>query len=95
MSVICANIYDITDFIFTKIDGETALDYSSDANLPAQVMKKLIKENIMSGDFITTIADIYKKNINFRSRVCFDIVFDIKTGVIKDTYKTPDESEEN
>lgn len=89
MSVIASNIYDITDFIFTKIDGYTALSYCDRTNLPAQVIKTLIKDNIASDEFITSIADIYKNNINLRSRICFDILFAISNGDIADPYKLP------
>lgn len=87
MSVIASNIYDITDFIFTKIDGDTALSYCDPDNLSAQVIRKLITENVISDEFITTIADIYKNNVNLRSRICFEILFAITTGEIQDPYK--------
>ena len=89
MSVIASNIYDITDFIFTKIDASTALDYCDKDNLAAQVLKKLLDENNMSDEFLTILADIYKKNVNLRSRICFEIVFAIKTGDIEDKYNLP------
>ena len=94
MSVIASNIYDITDYIFTKIDGSTALSYTDKDNLPAQVLKKLLDENIASDEFITAIADIYKKNIDLRSRICFEIVFAIKNGDIEDKFKLPTTIEE-
>ena len=89
MSIIASNIYDVTDFIFTKLDGSTALTYCDKDNLAAAVIKKLLDEGNVSDDFLTAIADIYKNNVNLRSRVCFDIVFSIKTGDIKDPYKLP------
>ena len=89
MATIAANIYDVTDFVFTKLDGGNALIYCDKDNLAAAVIKKLLDEGIISNDFLTTIADIYKNNVNLRSRVCFDIVFSIKTGDIKDPYKLP------
>ena len=89
MATIAANIYDVTDFVFTKLGGCNALIYWDKDNLAAAVIKKLLDEGIISNDFLTTIADIYKNNVNLRSRVCFDIVFSIKTGDIKDPYKLP------
>lgn len=89
MATIAANIYDVTDFIFTKLDGSTALSYCDKENLAAAVIKKLLDESIISNDFLTAIADIYKNNVNLRSRVCFDIVFSIKNNDIKDPYKLP------
>lgn len=94
MTVIAANIYDITDYIFTKIDGSTALTYTNKDNLAAQVLKKLLDENIASDEFLTTLADIYKKNVDLRSRVCFEIVFAIKNGEIEDKYKLPEATTE-
>lgn len=88
ISVIAANIYDITDYIFSKLDGGTALDYCNEDNLPAQVMKKLIKDNQLSDDYLNIIADIYKKNTNLRARICFEIIFAIRNGEIEDTYKS-------
>ena len=87
MSIIASNIYDVTDFIFTKLDGSTALTYCDKDNLAAAVIKKLLDEGNISNDFLTAIADIYKNNVNLRSRIGFEIVFAIKNGEIKDLYK--------
>ena len=89
MSIIASNIYDVTDFIFTKLDGSTALTYCDKDNLAAAVIKKLLDEGNVSDDFLTAIADIYKNNVNLRSRIGFEIVFAIKNGEIKDLYKLP------
>ena len=89
MSIIASNIYDVTDFIFTKLDGSTALTYCDKDNLAAVVIKKLLNEGNVSDDFLTAIADIYKNNVNLRSRIGFEIVFAIKNGEIKDLYKLP------
>lgn len=89
MSIIASNIYDVTDFIFTKLDGSTALTYCDKDNLAAAVIKKLLDEGNISDDFLTAIADIYKNNVNLRSRIGFEIVFAIKNGEIKDLYKLP------
>lgn len=89
MSIIASNIYDVTDFIFTKLDGSTALTYCDKDNLAAVVIKKLLDEGNVSDDFLTAIADIYKNNVNLRSRIGFEIVFAIKNGEIKDLYKLP------
>ena len=89
MSIIASNIYDVTDFIFTKLDGSTALTYCDKDNLAAAVIKKLLDEGNVSDDFLTAIADIYKNNVNLRSRIGFEIVFEIKNGEIKDLYKFP------
>ena len=69
MSIIASNIYDVTDFIFTKLDGSTALTYCDKDNLAAAVIKKLLDEGNVSDDFLTAIADIYKNNVNLRSRI--------------------------
>ena len=89
VSTLASNIYDVTDFIFTKLDGSIALTYCDKENLAAAVIKKLLDESIISNDFLTAIADIYKNNVNLRSRICFDIVFSIKNNDIKDPYKLP------
>lgn len=87
MTVIASNIYDVTDFIFTKLDGESIMDYANADNTAALVIKKLASEGNISGDFVTTIADIYKSNVNLRSRICFEIVFALKNGDIEDQYR--------
>lgn len=94
ISTIASNIYDITDYIFSKLDGGTALEYCEPDNLPAQVMKKLVKDSQMSDEYLVMIADIYKKNVNLRARICFEIVFAIKNGDIEDRYKTEPSIEE-
>ena len=87
MSVIASNIYDVTDFIFTKLDGESIMEYANVDNTAAMVIKKLSSEGNISSDYVTTIADIYKSNVNFRSRICFEIVFALKNGDIEDQYR--------
>lgn len=88
-AVISSNIYDITDYIFSKLDGSTALEYCNNDNMPAKVLQKLINDNQLSEEYLTTIADIYKNNINLRTRICFDISFAITSGEIEDKFKTP------
>ena len=89
MSTIAANIYDVTDFIFTKLDASMALDYCDKDNLAAAVLKKLLEEGNISEDFLTAIADVYKNNVNLRSRICFEIVFAIKNEEIGSSENTP------
>ena len=89
MSTIAANIYDVTDFIFTKLDASMALDYCDKDNLAAVVLKKLLEEGNISEDFLTAIADVYKNNLNLRSRICFEIVFAIKNEEIGSSENTP------
>lgn len=94
MTIIASNVYDITDYIFTKIDADTALSYCLQSNLPAQVIRKLLEEENISDEFLRTIADIYKNNLNLRSHIGFEIIFAIKNGEIQDKFKLPTTSEE-
>lgn len=90
MSIICSNIYDITDFIFSDLDAEEAMDYCDDGDVVAAVMKELLKDNTIANECIQSIADIYKDETDLRSRVCFEIVYAIRNGDIKDIYKLPE-----
>lgn len=87
ISVIASNIYDITDYIFSKLDGRIALDYCNDDNIASKVIKKMIDDTQLSDEYLTVIADIYKNNTNLRSRVCFELIFAIKNGDIVDKFK--------
>ena len=66
-----------------------ALDYCDKDNLAAAVLKKLLEEGNISEDFLTAIADVYKNNVNLRSRICFEIVFAIKNEEIGSSENTP------
>lgn len=87
MSVIASNLYDITDYIFSTMDSETALEYSDPAYTAGLVVGKLMKDDTISDEFVRTFADIYKNNVDLRSRVCFEILCAIKAETIRDIFK--------
>lgn len=86
MSIIVSNIYDITDYIFTLLDDETALENLDEGCIPAIIIKRLYEKAHMTGSFVRVIADIYKTNTALKSKVCFDIIYKIKDGEIKDIF---------
>lgn len=86
MSVLASNIYDVTDYILTLLDDESALEYLDEGCIPAIIIKKLYEKSCMQGTFIRIIADIYKTNTELKSKVCFDILYKIKDGEIQDLF---------
>ncbi|MCM1214011.1 MAG: hypothetical protein NC548_05775 [Lachnospiraceae bacterium] len=85
MAVIASNLYDITDYIFTMLDPETAVRYCDEGYIAGEVILQLLDNNTISGDFIRNIADKYKHNVDLRAKICFDILHAIRDKSIPDT----------
>lgn len=77
-AAIVSSMYDVTDYAFTMIDNETLLEYLGDKYIPGLVIKKLMTDNIFTGDFANAFANIYKENIALRSKITFELIFKIK-----------------
>jgi len=86
MAVIASNLYDITDYIFTMLDPETAVKYCDEGYVAGEIILQLLDNNVISGDFIRNIADKYKHNVDLRAKICFDILHAIRDKSIPDTF---------
>ena len=86
MAVIASNPYDITDYIFTMLDPETAVKYCDEGYIAGGIILQLLDNNTISGDFIRNIADKYKHNVDLRAKICFDILHAIRDKSIPDIF---------
>ena len=77
-AVIASCIYDVTDYSFSMMDPESFFDYIDNKYVPGLLVGKLIKDGIITGDFVNVLASIYKDNLVLRSRISFELVYRIK-----------------
>lgn len=77
-ATILSSLFDATDYVFTLIDNETLFDYINDKYTPATIIHGCVERGIITGDFTRTIADIYKQNLELRSKVAIELAFRIK-----------------
>ena len=77
-ATILSSLFDATDYAFTLIDNETLFDYINDKYTPATIIHGCVERGIITGDFTRTIADIYKQNLELRSKVAIELAFRIK-----------------
>jgi hypothetical protein len=94
MSVIASNIYDITDYIFTLLDAESALEYLDEGYIPCTILNHLYFYNYIDGNFVRTLADIYRDNTALKSKVCFNILYKIKDHTIDDVFELLKENDD-
>ena len=78
-AVMVSAIFDVTDYAFTMMDNDSIFDYINPNYQPAAILKKLMEDGVVVGDFTRRIADIYKENLELRSKVVFELVYRIKT----------------
>ncbi len=77
-ATIMSSLFDVTDYSFTLIDNETLFDYINDKYSPATIIHGCVERGIITGDFTRTIADIYKHNLELRSKVAIELAYRIK-----------------
>lgn len=78
-ATIASAIFDVTDYSFTMMDNDSIFEYMNLEYQPAGIIQKLLSEGVIVGDFTRHIADIYKENLELRSKVAFELVYRIKT----------------
>lgn len=86
MAVIVSNIYDISDYVFTMIDEYDITDYCDEGDAAASAIHTLVDRCVMPGKFVDTIAGIYRGNTDLKAQVCFQIIYAIKEGKIRDVF---------
>ena len=77
-AIIASSIYDITDYIFSNLDNDSFFEYIAPDYLPAQIINELGKKLVITGDFTRRFADIYRENLELRSKVGFELIYRIK-----------------
>lgn len=74
MAVILANIYDVTTWILSAISEEQYIKYLNQDYIPLRVIYPMLEQDIISGDFVDVISEIYTDNLNLRADVCYQIL---------------------
>jgi hypothetical protein len=85
--VIASNIYDIAAWILQQLSDEDFVSYMNQDYLPLKLIRGLISEGYLGGDFVEVICDIFTYCVTFRSNICFTIISKIRTGEIADPYE--------
>lgn len=82
MAVIVSNIYDVTTWIMSQLSEEQFLNYLNQDYLPLKLIRGLLEDGIMSGEFMEEVNEIYCKNFSFKSDVCFKLISNMKAESI-------------
>lgn len=80
MAVITSNIYDVSTWILTQLSEEQFLNYLNPDYLPLKLIKTLLEEGILSGEFMVELNDIYSSDLILKSDVCFRLISYLKTN---------------
>lgn len=78
-AAIVSSMYDVTDYTFTMIDSESIFEYIDNKYVPGAILRSLMDQGVLTGDFANVFANIYKENIALRSRITFELIYKIKT----------------
>jgi len=87
MSLIVSNVYDVSNWILEQVDEDTFFKYLSVDYLPFKVVYGLYSKNVISGEFMSVVNDIFRSSTALKSDICFKIVSNTKIGAIRDPYK--------
>lgn len=77
-AAIVSSMYDVTDYTFTMMDSETILEYIDNKYTPGAVINNLMDTGVITGDFASVFANIYKDNLALRSKITFELIYKIK-----------------
>jgi hypothetical protein len=77
-AAIVSSMYDVTDYAFTMMDSETIIEYIDNKYTPGAVIRNLMDNGVITGDFANTFANIYKDNLSLRSKITFELIYKIK-----------------
>lgn len=82
MAVIVSNVYDVTTWIMNQLSEEQFLIYLNQDYLPLKLIRGLLEDGIMSGEFMEEVNEIYCTNFSFKSDVCFKLISQMKSESI-------------
>ena len=81
IDVILRNIYDICTFILSQLTPEDALRCLDDGYVFTGILAPLYEDGYMEGDFISAIAEIFNKEIGFKSQIGFDLMYQFHSQI--------------
>jgi len=76
--IIVSSIFDVTDYAFSLLDNDVLFDYITEDYTPATVIRGCVERGVITGDFTRTIADIYKENLELRSKIAIELAYRIR-----------------
>lgn len=78
LAVILANIYDTSTWTIRQLSEEEYINYMNNDYAPLKVIKSLMEESIISGEFMDVIEEIYEDCVGLKGQVCFNILSSFK-----------------
>lgn len=73
-AVIIANIYDVSTWILSQLSESNYMAYMNSDYASLIVVKKLMEDGILGGDFMDVINEAYAESLNLKTEVCFHII---------------------
>lgn len=74
LAVILSNIYDTSSWILQQLSEESFVQYMSDEYGPLSILKDLMTDGTITGNFMDVIQDIYSSYPALKSEVCLNIL---------------------
>ena len=74
LAVILANVYVTSSWIIQQLSEESFMNYMNDDYGPLSILKDLMEDGIIVGEFMDIVGDIYESNLNLKSEVCLNVL---------------------
>ena len=74
LAVILANIYDTSTWILRQLSEEAYISYLNQDYAPLKIIDSLMKEGVMSGEFMDIISGIFEENLSMKGEICLAIL---------------------
>ena len=74
LAVILANIYDTSTWILRQMSEEAFVSYINPDYAPLKIIDNLMKEGVLTGEFMDVISEIYEENTSMRGEICLSIL---------------------
>ena len=77
---VASNIPDVIRWVFDQLTDEIFLDYCDKEDVVVEMISELYADGKLSGEFVDDLTDMYTNNVEFKSRLVFDITFSLDFG---------------
>lgn len=76
LSLILANIYDVSEYIFENLmDEEVYFKSINQDYVPLSMIQNMYEAGYMSGTFMKRISEAFHENLSLKSDICFQIIY--------------------
>lgn len=79
MAMVASNIFNVSIWILSNMEEEEFLELISDGYVAGLAVKKFFEENILSGELIGAISEIYTTDITLKSDIGFALICNIRS----------------